>query len=122
MKRFFPKAGPYNLEQKIMMFMWFKNQKAQGNSIFWSLVKLVAENNSVEIFEEAQNLVANEDGLLYGVEEDEDDEDSESEYETTDSETDDEDQDRLGFSCPFCQELFNTQDLAENHILVHDDD
>ena len=120
MKRFFPKAGPYNLEQKIMMFLWFKNQKALGNSIFWSLVKLVAENNSMEIFEESQNLVANEEGLIYGHEEDEEEyeEETESEYETTDDETDDEDQDRLGFSCPFCQELFDSQDDAQNHVAL----
>ena len=28
MKQFFPQAGPYNLEQKIMLFLYFKNQKA----------------------------------------------------------------------------------------------
>ena len=42
MKKFFPQAGPYNIEQNIMMFLWFKNKKAQGKSIFWSLVTLIA--------------------------------------------------------------------------------
>ena len=87
-------------------------------------MKLVAENNSMEIFEEAQNLVANEEGLMYGEEEEEDEEvDSESEYETTDDETDDEDQDRCGYSCPFCLEVFHTRETAQRHTeLYHGDE
>ena len=84
----------------------------------------MAENNSMEIFEEAQNLVANEEGLMYGEEEEEGDEevDSESEYETTDDETDDEDQDRCGYSCQFCLEVFHTREIAQRHFELHHGD
>ena len=120
MKRFFPQAGPYNLEQNIMMFLWFKNKKAQGKSIFWSLVTLISENNTIEVFEEAQNIAVKEDGLAYA--EDNQNEEEESEYESSGGETDDDDRDRLGFSCPFCQELFDETDLAKEHVIKHHSD
>ena len=43
-------------------------------------------------------------------------------YDLDDSETDDNDRDRLGFSCPFCQELFDETDLAKEHVIKHHSD
>ena len=40
-------------------------------------------------------------------------------YDLDDGETDDDDRDRLGFSCPFCQELFDETDLAKEHVIKH---
>ena len=43
-------------------------------------------------------------------------------YDLDDGETDDDDRDRLGFSCPFCQELFDETDLAKEHVIKHHSD
>ena len=40
-------------------------------------------------------------------------------YDLDDGETDDDDCDRLGFSCPFWQELFDETDLAKEHVIKH---
>ena len=82
-----------------------------------SLVTLIPENNTIEIFEEAQNIAVKKDGLAYA--EDNQNEEEESEYESSGGETDDDDRDRLGFSCPFCQELFDETDLAKEHVIKH---
>ena len=37
-------------------------------------------------------------------------------YDLDDGETDDDARDRLGFSCPFCQELVDETDLAKEHV------
>ena len=119
MKRFFPNAGPYNLEQYITMFLWFRKLKAEGKDPFWALVELISQNNTREVFEAAQNVEDDQEGFEYDEEEDNVESDEEDgDDESSDSETDD-DGDAPFFSCPFCQRIFEEKQDVLDHIDVN---
>ena len=117
MKRFFPNAGPYNLEQYISMFLWFRNVKAEGRDPFWELVRLISENNSREVFEAAQLVEDDQEGIEFNLEAEE--EEDESEDESSDNETDDDEESPV-LSCAFCQIMFDEKaDILEHVSLEH---
>ena len=119
-KRWLPQSGAYNLEKNLKLFLWFEDQKLNGKDPFWSLVKLVAKYNSVDILQQA-NLVE-DDMEGYDVDEEggegvEDDEEEEEEEEDSDSDAEIEDEfHTLLFSCPFCMRVYEDKLEMENHV------
>ena len=117
-KKWLPKSGAYNLENNLKLFLWFEDQKLQNKNPFWSLVNLVAKNNSVEVLERA-NLVEDDMEGYDPVEEDgeEDEEEEEEEDDESDSDAEIEDEhDTLLYSCPFCMSVFEEKIEMETHV------
>ena len=52
-KKWLPSSGPYNLEEYLYAYLWFHQKKIDGEDTFWSLVRLVSDNNSADILKEA---------------------------------------------------------------------
>ena len=128
-KNFLPSSGAYNLEQQIDCYLWFTKKKLQHEDPFWCLVKLVSENNSIEVLREALNVKDDTLGFEYTPEEAELDAleiarlDMEEDSDEDDSEEDDSDESSDGddvstYTCPYCQGTFEDKPT----ILVHLDD
>ena len=127
-KNFLPSSGAYNLEQQIDCYLWFAKKKIQNEDPFWCLVKLVSDNNSIEILKEALNVKDDTLGFEYTPEEAEldrlevarlDDIEEESDNDDSEDESSDESSDDISlYTCPYCQVEFGDQTT----ILVHLDD
>ena len=89
------------------------NVKAEGRDPFWELVRLISENNSREVFEAAQLVEDDQEGIEFNLEAEE--EEDESEDESSDDETDD-DEDSPVLSCPFCQIMFDEKADNIDHV------
>ena len=72
------------------------NVKAEGRDPFWELVRLISENNSREVFEAAQLVEDDQEGIEFNLEAEE--EEDESEDESSDNETDDDEVDSIADS------------------------
>lgn len=112
-KKWLPSSGPYNLEEYLYAYLWFHQKKMEGEDVFWCLVNLVAENNSVDVLKEA--LKAKPD--MMGVDEDEAnlgmiDDGLNDDYD--DDNNDDDDQNEL--ACPLCDAQFGSQNEFEAHF------
>ena len=121
-KQWLPQSGPYDLEKNLKLFLWFESQKHQGKNPFWSLVKLVSENNSTDILKTAvENTIENEEGHTYDNEEDttlQDEAHTNEEEEDDDSgsETEDEEESTLLYSCPFCMHAYKEKAEVVAHM------
>ena len=118
-KRWLPSSGPYNLEQYLYTYLWFHQKKLQKIDPFWSLVELVAQNNSINILNKAMNIGTDTEGQEYDEEQERLDEAEiarlEDDYDT-DSETDDESAGIPSYSCPFCQKTSETKEEVLEHM------
>ena len=61
--------------------------KAEGRDPLWELVRLISENNSREVFEAAQLVEDDQEGIEFNLEAEE--EEDKSDDESSDDETDD---------------------------------
>ena len=123
-KNFLPSSGAYNLEQHLSCYLWFHQKKLMNEDPFWSLVKLVQENNSIVKLKEALSVKDDTIGFEYTpemakvdaheiarIDIEEDEEESESD-DSSDSDGE------SSFTCPYCEDKF--ADKAT--ILIHMDD
>ena len=80
-------------------------------------MRLISENNSRDVFEAAQHVEDDQEGIEFHLE-DEEEEEEESDDESSDDETDDNDD--LLLNCPFCQIMFAEKaDIIENVSSEH---
>ena len=49
LKRWIPRSGPYNLSQKINIYLSLRTKRINKVDPFWALVNLVRENNSTDV-------------------------------------------------------------------------
>ena len=56
-KRWLPSSGPYNLEQYLTLYLWFQNLKMNQIDPFLALVELVKQNNSIDVMNEALDII-----------------------------------------------------------------
>ena len=104
-----PSSGPYNLEEYLYAYLWFHQKKIDGEDTFWSLVRLVSDNNSSDILKEALKVKPD----MIGVNEDEAnlamiDGDVEDLFDNSPTE----------FICPLCDTQFMTEgELCEKFIV-----
>ena len=121
-KKWLPQGGPYDLEKNLKLFLWFQNQKEEGKEPFWSLVKLVSENNYINVMNTAlENTVENEEGHTYDDEEDATLQDEAHEHEDEEdddsgSETEDDEESTLLYSCPFCMHVYKEKTEVTAHL------
>ena len=115
-KRWLPQSGRYNLEQYLNLFLWFHDQKMREQDTFWSLCSLISKNNSKGMWEIAQGIVPDVEGINLEEENEYDEEnDNMEDEESSDEETDDE-EDEMVFSCPWCHRMYDTRAEVVLHI------
>lgn len=128
MKRQLPTGGRYRLELRLLLhsiccipyflyflpislplYQWRTQIKAAGGHPFWSLLKLLGErrfNKPMDITEEE---LPQDDG------DEEEDDNTGTSTETSSSEDEREDGDKK-LSCMFCQKIFDSTFLIEQHL------
>ena len=107
-KRWLPSSGPYNLEQYLTLYLWFQNLKMNQIDPFWALVELVKQNNSIDVMNEALDIIEECEGEEF-------DDAGETEVEGEDSEdsgseTSDSSSDHRDYPCPFCHVKFDEKE------------
>ena len=118
-KRWLPQGGRYNLQQYLNLYMWFEDQKVEKKDPFWSLMALIAANNSTDDLRRSQEVVPDMEGHEH---EDGDDgvaDENDNDIDTSDSETDDSEDDMV-FSCPWCLRYYETREEVADHLPVCD--
>ena len=100
-----PQSGRYKLEEYLNLFLWFHDQKMREQDAFWCLCSLISRNTTKEMWELAQGIVHDVEGV--SMEEENEDEDMEDD-ESSDEETDDM-EDEMVYSCPWCNRMFTTK-------------
>ena len=115
-KRWLPQSGRYKLEEYLNLFLWFHDQKMREQDAFWSLCSLISRNNSKEMWELAQGIVPDVEGISMEEENEDNDENEDMEDdESSDEETDDE-EDEMVYSCPWCNRMLTTRAEVLEHI------
>ena len=105
-KRWLPSSGPYNLEEYLYAYLWFHQKKINGEDPFWSLVKLVSENNSQQVLKEA--LMAKPDMIGESI--------VEANIGMIEGDLDQGSNSSEDLQCPFCEAYFDTTTDLEQHV------
>lgn len=95
--------------------MWFEDQKVEKKDPFWSLIALIAANNSTDDLRRSQEVVPDTEGYEHEDGEEEEVDENDNDIETSDSETDDSG-DEMVFSCPWCLRYYETRDEVSDHL------
>jgi transposase len=127
-KRWLPQQGRYNLEEYMWLYMWVQEKKLNGEDPFWALVKLVEENNKIELLEKVTGNKAKEpdtEAAPYNAEEEEAyqrEVEAEEEDQDSDAEDSDENDEEIYhyFDCVFCKNIFRAKDDLISHISMCD--